>query len=83
MEMVLINLICTWSTLSYFFYNAIIFINKVWFSITVHILYYSAAAILKKSLILRDTPTRGITRYHLCNLKQKNVYFLESVVVVK
>ena len=43
----------------------------------------SAAAILKKSLILGDTPTRGITRYHLCNLKQKNVFFLETVVVVK
>ena len=44
---------------------------------------YSAAAILKKSLILGDTPTRGKTRCHICNLKQKNVYFPESVVVVK
>ena len=50
---------------------------------TLNVIVNSAAAILKKSLISGDTPTRGITRYHICNLKQKNVYFLESVVVVK
>ena len=30
--------------------------------------------LLKKSLILGDTPTRGTTRYHICNLKQKNQF---------
>ena len=44
---------------------------------------YSRAAILKKGFILGDTPTRGITRYHLSYFMQKNVYFLESVVVEK
>ena len=35
----------------------------------------SRAAILKKGFILGDTPTGGITRYHLSYFMQKNVYF--------
>ena len=48
-----------------------------------HLPTNSRAAILKKGFILGDTPTGGITRYHLSYFMQKNVYFLESVVVEK
>ena len=43
----------------------------------------SRAAILKKGFVSGDTPTGGITRCHLSYFMQKNVYFLESVVVEK